>query len=77
MLDCVCRKTYVEAGVIMTIEIIRLLIKLTVAAVIVAFAMLLFVLGSRYTLPVASLGAIVFAVYATARIAKKGLLQLR
>ncbi|MCH4009849.1 hypothetical protein [Companilactobacillus sp.] len=61
----------------MTIQIIESLIKLTVAAVIVAFAMLLFVLGSRYTLPVAGIGAIVFAVYATGRIARKGLLQLR
>lgn len=60
----------------MTIQIIESLIKLSVAAVIVAIALLLLVLGSRFSLPVAALAAVIFAVYATARIAKKGKLNL-
>ncbi|WP_010625189.1 hypothetical protein [Companilactobacillus versmoldensis] len=60
----------------MTIQIIASLIKLAGAAIIVAFALLLFVLGSRYTLPVASVGALIFAVYASGRFAKEGKLRL-
>jgi glutamate racemase len=61
----------------MTIQIIESLIKLSVAAVIVAFALLLFVLQSRYTLPVIGIAAIVFAVYGASRILRKGILKLR
>lgn len=60
----------------MTIQIIGSLIKLSVAAVIVAIALLFFAVGSRFSIPVAAAAAILFAVYATGRIAKKGLLKL-
>lgn len=59
----------------MTIQIIESLIKLAGAAVIVALAILLLAIGSRFSLPVIIAGAVIFAVYANCRIARKGLLK--
>ncbi|MFD1472191.1 hypothetical protein [Companilactobacillus mishanensis] len=60
----------------MTTEFITSLIKLAGAAVFVAIALLFFVIQSRYSLPIAAFVAVIFAVYATGRIARKGLLKL-
>ncbi|AKP67326.1 hypothetical protein [Companilactobacillus ginsenosidimutans] len=60
----------------MTTQVITSLIKLALAAIFVAITLLFFVIQSRYTLPLAAIFAVVFAVYATGRIARKGLLKL-